>query len=60
MGALGWDKGGFKVLYFTNTNILFTLTPSPWTSSYNKDFESLSKSKKLSKFKITGVFLRNI
>lgn len=37
----GWgNKGRFKVLYFTNTNVLFTLPPSPYHGSCDKAFES--------------------
>lgn len=50
---LGWDKGTFKVIYFSNINILFTLLPKLWYHAMK-----VLRIRKVSKFKIRGMFLR--
>ena len=47
VGRLGWDKGKFKFLYFTKTNILFTLPTTFWYGMIK-----LLRLRKLSEFKI--------
>ena len=51
--VLGCYKGRFKVLHFTNTNISFTLPPSLQYATIQ-----FSRVRKLSEFKITGVYSR--
>ena len=51
LGWLGWDKGRFKLLHFTNTTISFTLPPS----LHYVTIKFLSV-RKLCEFKITGAY----
>ena len=53
LGSLGWDKVMFKVLYFTNSNISFTLPP--WLKYTMIKFLRV---RKLNEFRITGVYSR--
>ena len=53
IGELGWEKGRFKLLHFTNTTISFTLHPSLLYATIK-----FLREMKLSAFQLTGVCSR--